>query len=79
MGGHLDRWQLVLHAGRLSAELVHVAMEVRQNWRASRTVTGVAEVVRQEVKFPSQSYGEVFAETLLGGGVAGCRGRCFVR
>ena len=46
---------------------------------AIRTVAGVAEVVSEEVKFPSQRYGEVFAETLLGGGVAGWRGRCFVR
>ena len=66
-----DRWQLLLAPGRLAGELVHVATGVRRDWRAPRTVAGIAEVIREEVNFPTQRYGEVFAETLLGGGVEG--------
>ena len=46
LGDRPDRWRQVLHAGRLSAELVNVGTKVRPDWRAPQTVAGVGEVVR---------------------------------
>lgn len=66
-----DRWELRLQPGRLSGQLAHVGTGLHRDWTAPRRPLGVGQVVADEVAFPRQRYGEVFASTLAGGGVAG--------
>ena len=41
-----DRWRQMMYPGWLAGNLVKAAMEVRQNWRAPRTVAVRGEPIR---------------------------------